>query len=138
MPWFGLSSNWNDAISERWWRILLPTCGRSDRSVGESDAGVGVVQATKHRSGYDLAGLHLWVAVMEVVRYALLDALMWPRAVVVVGVFLDNVLQLLAMEDERVVEALSLEASDGAFADGIGLWSSIGRLQLLDGGALDD
>jgi hypothetical protein len=64
------------------------------------------MQATKHRSGYDLSDLHLRVAVMEVVRYALLDALMPPRAVVVVGVFLDNVLQLPAMEDKRVVEAL--------------------------------
>ena len=79
------------------------------------------MQATKHRSGYDLAGLHLWVAVMEVVRHTLLDALMRPRAVVVVGVSFDDVVQLPAMEDERVVKALSLEASYGAFADGIGL-----------------
>ena len=120
MPCFGLPNSWNHAISERWWRFLLPKLGR-DLSVGESDAGVGVVQATKHRSGYDLAGLHLCVAVMEVVRNTLLDALMRPRAVVVVGVSFDDVVQLPAMEDERVVKALSLEASYGAFADGIGL-----------------
>jgi len=52
------------------------------------------MQATKDRSGYDPAGLHLWVAVMEVVRYTLLDALMGPRTVVVLGVFLDHVVQL--------------------------------------------
>ena len=96
------------------------------------------MQATKDRSGYDPAGLHLWVRIMEPVRYTLLDALMGPRTVVVLGVFLDHVVQLPAMEDQRVVEALSLEASDGAFADSIGFWSSIGRLDLLDAGGLDD
>ena len=93
MPCFGPPSSWNHAISDRWWCFLLPRCGR-DLSVRECDAGVGVVQATQHRGGYDLAGLHLWVAVMEPVRHTLLDALMRPRVVVVVGVFLDNVLQL--------------------------------------------
>jgi hypothetical protein len=97
-----------------------------------------VVQATKHWSGYDLPCLHLWVPVVQVVRHTLLDALMWPRAIVVVSVFLDPAVQLPAIEDERVIEALTLQASDGAFADVIGLWSSIGRLQFLDAGVLDD
>ena len=97
-----------------------------------------MVQATKHRSGYDLSSLHLWVGIMEVVRHALIDALMRPRAIVVFGVASDNAVQLALIEDKRMVKALSPEASDGAFADGIGLWSSIGRLDLLDAGGLEE
>jgi hypothetical protein len=96
------------------------------------------MQSAKHWSRYDLPGLHLWVGIMEVVRHTLIDALMRPRAIVVVSVASDNAVQLALIEDKHVVKALSLEASDGAFADGIGLWSSVGRHQLLDAGALDD
>jgi len=64
---------------------------------------------------------------MEVVRHTLLDALMWPRAVVVVSVASDNAVQLALIEYKHVIETLSLEASDGAFADSIGLWSSMMR-----------
>ena len=39
---FGPPSSWNHAISDRWWRFLLPKPGL-DLSVGESDAGVGMV-----------------------------------------------------------------------------------------------
>ena len=97
-----------------------------------------MVQATKHRSRYDLSSLHLWAGIVEPVGHTLLDALMWPRAIVVVSVASDNAVQLALIEDKRVIEALTLQASDGAFADGIGLWSSIGRLDLLDAGGLED
>ena len=96
------------------------------------------MQATQHWSGYDLPCLHLWVAVVEVVRHTLIDALMRPRAIVVVSVASDNAVQLALIEDKRVVEAFSLEAADGAFADGISLRRSIGRLDLLNAGGLDD
>ena len=53
------------------------------------------------------------------------DSLMWPRAIVVIDVFLDHTVQVVSMEDEGVVKALPSDAANTPFADSVGRQSRL-------------
>ena len=63
---------------------------------------------------------------------ALLDTLMWPGVVVVVNEFSDKAMQLVALENEHVIQTLPLEAADEPLAMGVGLGCTKWCSQLLD------
>ena len=60
------------------------------------------MQASQHRDGGDSARLR-GLAIVVLSWNALSDPLMWPGAIEVVGVFLDHTIQMVSMENERVV-----------------------------------
>ena len=64
------------------------------------------------------------IVLVESSRDALVDTLMRPGEVVVVDELGDEAIQLLAAEDEHMVQALSLETADEPFAVSIGCWVS--------------
>lgn len=62
----------------------------------------------------------------------LLDALMWPGSIEVLHIGMEDTVQLLLLQDEQVIEALSPHASQKAFTDGIGARSVIRYGEHLD------
>ena len=93
-------------------------------SVRVSNARVIVVQATQHRGGDDSSRL-CGVAFTILGWNALSDALMWPRAIEVIGVFLYHAAQVVSMEDEGVVKAVPSDAANTPFADSVGRQSRL-------------
>lgn len=55
----------------------------------------------------------------EIIANLRVDALMRSGAVVVLDVFLDNPKQLVAIENEHVIETFTLQAANEAFTEGI-------------------
>ena len=63
---------------------------------------------------------------------ALLDTLMWPGVVVVVNEFSDEAMQLVALENEHVIQAFPLEAADEPLTIGVGFLGLKWSLEFLD------
>ena len=93
-------------------------------SVRASDARVAVMQATQHRGGDDSSRLR-GVAFTQSSWNALSDALMRPRVIEVISVFLHHVAQVVSVEDEGIVKALPSDAANTAFADILGRQSRL-------------
>jgi hypothetical protein len=60
---------------------------------------------------------------------SLCNALVWPGMVEVVDVFLGHAMQMAFSDDWQVIDALSRRLSQEPFADRVGSWSAVGRLQ---------
>ncbi len=65
-------------------------------------------------------------------RDLLLDTLVWSRSIEILGIGMKHTMQLLLIEHEEVIEALSPDTSQKAFADRIGSWRLIGYGENLD------
>ena len=63
----------------------------------------------------------------------LLNPLVRPCTVEVFDVFLDHAMKLPVPDNQQVIEAFSPQAPHALFADGVGLWSAVGRLQDFNG-----
>jgi hypothetical protein len=61
---------------------------------------------------------------------------MRPGSVEVVSIGIEYPLELLFMQDEQVIEALTPDTAEEALTDGIGAWSVIRRFEKLDGTCL--
>ena len=57
------------------------------------------------------------------------NPLVWPCSVEVFDVFLDYAMKLPVPDNQQVIEAFSPQAPQEPFADRVGLWSAVGRLQ---------
>ena len=79
------------------------------------------MQAAQHRCGYDFS-CTCRVTVTVSSWNALSNALMRPRAIVVIGVLLDHAAQLVSMKDEHMVKAFAFQASDATLADSVRFW----------------
>ena len=95
------------------------------------------MQAAQHRGGYDFSRLR-GVVYDESSWNALSNALMWPRAIVVIGVLGHHAAQLVSMEDEHMVKAFAFQASDATLTNSVSFRRSKWRLQLLDTCAAGD
>ena len=95
------------------------------------------MQAAQHWAGDDSSRL-CGVALTVSSRNALSNSLMWPRAIVVIGVFLHHTAQVVSMEDERVVKAFPFHAANAPLADSVRLRCLMGCLQLLKTSAPGD
>ena len=60
------------------------------------------------------------------------DSLVGPSVVEIAGVFLERAAQMVLTEDQDVIEALSTQAAQEAFADRIRPGRSVGRAEYLD------
>jgi hypothetical protein len=58
------------------------------------------------------------------------DALVWSGEVEIVGILLERAAQMALTQDQDVVQTLSAQAAEPAFADGVGLGCSVGSAQL--------
>src|SRR5258708_34681461 len=65
-------------------------------------------------------------------RDLLLDTLVWSRLIEILRIGMKHTMQLLFIENEEVIEALSPNTPQKAFADRIGSWRLIGCFQYLD------
>ena len=102
------------------------SCGTSLR-VG--DARVTVMQSTQHGGGD--ASPRLCGAAFRISSWnALSDPLVWPRAIVVIGVFPRHTAQVVSNEDERVVKAFPSSTANAPLADSV-------RFQCLAGWCLE-
>jgi hypothetical protein len=80
-----------------------------------------MVEPTQDREGEDLAALGIWWQWPSfLLRNLLLDALMRSSSVEVVHICVEHALELLLMEDEQMIEALTSHAAEEALTDGIG------------------
>ena len=57
------------------------------------------------------------------------NPLVWPCSVEIPDVSLDHAMKVPVPENQQVIEAFSPQAPQEPFADGVGLWSAVGRLQ---------
>jgi hypothetical protein len=65
-------------------------------------------------------------------RNLLVNALMWSCLIEILDVGLQNTMQLLLMEDQHLVQALSSHTSQKTLTEGIGAFRVIGRFEYLD------
>lgn len=115
-------------------------------SVQADGARVGVVKTSQDGRVLDCSPgvIRLYrEAFVESSRDTLPDALMRSGAVVVVGVLLDDEMQLAAMQDEHMVQTFSLLAAHeplavGAYLGYVGFRRPKRRFQLLDASASGD
>lgn len=62
-------------------------------------------------------------------RYPLSNPLVWPCSVELSEVFSECAMRWSVPGGQQVIEAFSPHALKGPFADRVGLWSAVGRLQ---------
>jgi hypothetical protein len=62
-------------------------------------------------------------------RNPLRNSLVWPCPVEVFDVFLDYPMKLPVSDNQQVIKAFSSHAPQEPFANRVGLWSAVGRLQ---------
>ena len=84
------------------------------------------MQPAQDREGDDLATCMLcWHGSGFLLQDLLSDPLMRSCLVKVGDIRIEDALELLLMEDEQMVEALTPDTAQEAFTDGIGTWSVI-------------
>ena len=66
------------------------------------------------------------------IRNPLLKPLMGAGLVEIENILIKEAMELLLMQDQEVIQAFSSHASQKAFADSIGLWSSVGCAKHFD------
>ena len=64
--------------------------------------------------------------------------MVWPCQVEVFDVLLDHPVKLPVADDEEVIEPFSPHAPQEPFADCVGSWSAVRRLQHFNGASLRD
>ena len=101
-------------------------------------ARIGVVETSEYRGRDDLTCRLTGSSVIESSRNALLNALVGSGAIEVVGVFLDDAVQLVPVNDQYVIKALPLQAADTALANSVGPRCSKWGLEFFDTGATGD
>jgi hypothetical protein len=80
-----------------------------------------VVQSTQDREGEDLAIIVIWRDKLTIPFWDLLcEALMRPSSIEVLDIGMQDTMQLLLLEDEKVIETLSTHATQKPFTDRIG------------------
>jgi hypothetical protein len=80
-----------------------------------------VVQSTQDWEGEDLATIVIWRDRLTIPFWNLLfDALMRSGSIEVLDIGMQDTMQLLLLEDEKVIEALSTYAAQKPFTDHIG------------------
>src|SRR5215471_11233262 len=98
------------------------SCQRSSASA------VIVVQSTQDWEGEDLATIVIWRDRLTIPFWNLLfDALMRSGSIEVLDIGMQDTMQLLLLEDEKVIETLSTHAAQKPFADRIGSWCMVRR-----------
>jgi len=91
------------------------------------------MQATQDRQGEDLAIISMWRDKLTIPLWDLLsNALMRSDLIEVLGIGMQDTIQLLLLQDEQVIETLATHTAEEALADGIGTWSMIGRFENFD------
>jgi hypothetical protein len=91
------------------------------------------MQTAQDWEGDDLAACILcWYESGFLLRNLLPNALMRPGSVEVVDIVYQYPFELLLLQDEQVIEALSAHAAQKPFKDGIGPWCVVGRFEKLD------
>jgi hypothetical protein len=73
-----------------------------------------------------------WNGSNFLLRNLLLDALMWSCLVEVRHIGIEDAVELLLMEDEQMIEALTPHTTQEPLTDGIGAWGVIGGFENLD------
>ena len=73
-----------------------------------------------------------WNGSSLLLRNLLLDALIWSCLVEVRHVGVEDALELLLMEDQQMIEALTPHTAQEPLTDGIGAWGVIGGFEHLD------
>jgi hypothetical protein len=73
-----------------------------------------------------------WNGSSFLLRKLLLDALMWSCLVEVRHIGIEDAVELLLMEDEQMIEALTPHTTQEPLTDGIGAWGVIGGFENLD------
>ena len=63
---------------------------------------------------------------------------MWPCSIEVFDVFHDHAMKLPVPDNQKVIKAFSSNAPKEPFADRVGLWSAVSRLQHFNGASLRD
>jgi hypothetical protein len=92
-----------------------------------------MVQSTQDWEGEDLATIVIWRDGLTMPFWNLLfDALMRSGSIEVLDIGMQDTMQLLLLEDEKVIETLSTHATKKPFADRIGLWCVVRRGEHLD------
>ncbi len=92
-----------------------------------------MVQSTQDWEGEDLATIVIWRDRLTIPFWNLLfDALMRSGSIEVLDIGMQDTMQLLLLEDEKVIETRSTHAAQKPFTDRIGSWCVIGRFQDLD------
>jgi hypothetical protein len=93
-----------------------------------------VVKSTQDREGENLASVVIRRNRLTILFWDLLcDALMWSGLIEVLHRGMKDTMQLLLLEDEKMIEALSTHAAQKAFTDGIRSRGVIGCFEELDG-----
>jgi hypothetical protein len=62
-------------------------------------------------------------------RNLLMNTLMWSGFIEIRNVSMQDTMQLLLMEDQQVIQALSPHTQEKAFTNGIGSWCVVGGLE---------
>jgi hypothetical protein len=92
-----------------------------------------VVQSTQDREGEDFANIMIWRDRLTIPFWnLLLDALMRSGSIEVLDIGMQDTMQLLLLEDEKVIETLSPHAAQKPFTDRIGSWCVVRRSEHLD------
>jgi len=103
--------------------VSATTAIRSRRSVGHFRSGgpaIRVVETTKNRECGDFgSGTHRSLPVRPWFGDTLLDALVWPRMIEVLDVFVQDAPQVGLAHEQEVVQTLTAQAADQALADRI-------------------
>ena len=95
-----------------------------------------MVQTVQHGRG-DEGTRGKRITLPIVFRYLLFDALMRSSLVVIGNILPHQTMQLVAMENEHIVQAFSFQTANEAFTDGIGPRRSFGGLDGFDAGGLE-
>ncbi len=92
-----------------------------------------MVQSTQDWEGEDLATIAIWRDRFTIPFWNLLcDALMRSGSIEVLDIGMQDTMQLLLLEDEKVIETLSTHAAQKPFTDRIGSWCVVRRGEHLD------
>ena len=92
-----------------------------------------MVQSTQDWEGEDLATIVIWRDRLTIPFWNLLfDALMRSGSIEVLDIGMQDTVQLLLLQDEKVIETLSTHAAQKPFTDRIGSWFVVRRGEHLD------
>ncbi len=98
-----------------------------------SASAVIVVQSTQDGEGEDLTTIVIWRDRLTMPFWNLLfEALMRSSSIEVLDIGMQDTMQLLLQEDEKVIETLSTHAAQKPFTDRIGSWWVVRRGEHLD------
>ena len=119
--------------SELTYHTLSPSFGAKQSTLVQIlRTGITMMQSTTDCLRYDPPARWLGFMEIRVIRYALLNALMWSCLIVVSRVSLNHSLQMLTVMDEHMIQAFSSQAAHEPFTYSISLWHTIRCFQFFD------